>query len=104
MKRASIISIGDELLQGLITDRVAEPAMHRLHGLPLAVVEQALEILRGCRALGVATEAARELVGKLTEPPQERTRRPIRHARKRTKLSKIVQVRNLGSSCTKHWI
>jgi hypothetical protein len=32
--------IGDEVLEGLVAGRVAQPSMYRLHGLPLAVVEQ----------------------------------------------------------------
>ena len=39
--------VRDELLEGLIADRVAEPSMHRRHGLPLAVVEEAFEVLTG---------------------------------------------------------
>ena len=96
--------VRDEMLQGLIADRVAEPAMHRLHGLPLAVVEEAFEVLTGDRALRLATEAAREPVGEVAESPQERASRPLGHAQKRRKFSTLVQVRNFGSSGTKHWI
>ena len=96
--------VRDELLQGLIADRVAEPSMHRLHGRPLAVVEEPFEVLTGRRALRVATEAARKAIGECAELPQERSSRPLCHALKRIELSTFVQVRNLESSCTKHWI
>ena len=36
----------------LIAARIAQPAMHRLHGLPLAVVEEPVEILAGGRRCG----------------------------------------------------
>ena len=96
--------ICDELLQGLIADRVAEPSMHRLHGLALAVVEESFEVLTGRRALWVATEAARKPIGECAEPSQERASRPIRHALKRIELSRFVQVPNFGSPRTRYWI
>ena len=92
------------MLQGLIAARVAEASMHRLHGLPLAVVEQRVEVLTGRRTLGLPTEAVGEAIGKLSEPLQERSSRPLRHTLKSTKLSTLVQVRKIGSSRTTCWI
>ena len=92
------------MLQGLIADGVAEPPMHRLHGFPLAVVEQRVEVLTGRVALRVSAEAVREPVGKVSESLQERSNRPLRHALKSTKLSTLVQARRIGSSRTTCWI
>ena len=48
-------------------DGIAEPPMHRLHGFPLAVVEERRHVLTGRFALGVAREARGELVGELSD-------------------------------------
>jgi hypothetical protein len=85
--------VRDEMLQRLVADRIAQPPMHGLHRLPLAVVEEGFEILTGRLALRASGEAARELVGKLAEPSQERASRWLGHARQRTQLSSSVQVR-----------
>ncbi len=64
--------------------------MHGLHGLPLAVVEDRVEILTGRRALRRPIETVGELVGKLAEPSQQRAGRRFRHAPQRTQLSAFV--------------
>lgn len=71
----------DEVLERLIVLRIPEPPMHRLHGLPLAVVEQAVDVLAGGRALGPSTEARTEPVQVLTQALQQRPCRPCGHAR-----------------------
>ena len=81
---------GDEVLQRLVAPRIAEPPMHGLHGLPLAVVEDRVEILTGRRALRRSIETVGELVGKLAEPSQQRAGRRFRHAPQRTQLSAFV--------------
>jgi hypothetical protein len=85
------------MLQGLVADRIAEPSMHRLHGLPLAVVEERGDILARGLALRTAREVASELVGELAKPSQERPSRDLRHAQKRARHSSFAQVRNLES-------
>ena len=62
----------DEALQGLITTRVAQPAMHRLHGLALAVVEERVEILARRFPLGTPAETRAEPVHELAQPSEER--------------------------------
>ena len=70
----------DEVLQRLILARIAQPAMHRLHGLALAVVEQAVEILAGRVPLRLPTEARAESIQELAQAPQQRPCGPRRHA------------------------
>ena len=55
--------------------------MHRLHRLPLAVVEQPVDVLAGRLALRLATEARTEAVQELAQAPQQRARGPRRHGR-----------------------
>ena len=55
--------------------------MHRLHGLPLAVVEQAVEILTGGVPLRLPAEARAEPIEVLAQAPQQRPRGPRRDAR-----------------------
>src|SRR5207244_2020674 len=71
----------DEVLERLILAWIAQPAVHRLHGLPLAVVEQAVEILTGGGALRPSAEAGAEPIEVLAQASQQRPRRPRRHAR-----------------------
>jgi hypothetical protein len=54
--------------------------MHRLHGLPLAVVEETFEVLRRRGALRMTREAVCESIRKRAEPLQERSCRLRRHA------------------------
>lgn len=94
--------VGDEMLQGPITGRVAEPPMHRLHGLPLAVVDEGVDVLTGRIALRVTIEAVGEPVRKLSEPLQERPNRPLCHERQRIRPLALVQVRSFEASRTRH--
>ena len=55
--------------------------MHRLHGLPLAVVEQSLEILTGGVPLWLPAEAGAEPIEVLAQASQQRPRGPRRHPR-----------------------
>jgi hypothetical protein len=73
--------VRDEVLQRLILPGIAQPAMHRLHRLPLAVAEQAVEILTGRLTLRAPAEAGAEAVEELAQPSQECPRGPRRHAR-----------------------
>ena len=57
----------DEVLQRLILARLAQPTMHGLHGLPLTVVEQAIEILTGRVPLRLAAEAGAEPIQRLAQ-------------------------------------
>jgi inactivated superfamily I helicase len=88
------------MLQGLIRRRIAQAAMHRLHGLPLAVVEQPVEIPSRRLALRPPTEADAELIDKRPEALQDLAGVAIVHARYRRESGSSVQVRNLGSRCT----
>ena len=58
----------DEVLQPLVVARIAQPPMHRLHGLPFAVVEQSLHVPTRVRAMRSPTKAAGELIEKRPEP------------------------------------
>lgn len=53
--------------------------MHRLHRLPLTVIEQAVEILTGRVALRLSTEARAEAIEKLAQSAQQRPRGARRH-------------------------
>ena len=55
--------------------------MHRLHRLPFAVVEQAVEILTGRVSLRLSTEAGAKSIEELAQASQQRPRGPRRHAR-----------------------
>ncbi len=55
--------------------------MHRRHGLPLAVVQQPVEVLTRGSPLRLAAEARAEAVEKLAQASQQRTRRASGHAR-----------------------
>ena len=61
----------DEVLQRLILARLAQPTMHGLHGLPLTVVEQAIEILTGRVPLRLAAEAGAEPIQILAQASQQ---------------------------------
>ena len=92
------------MLQGLVGDRVAQAAMHRLHGLPLAVVEEPFDVLTGRVALDAASETVVERVGERAEASQHSAGVPLVHTRNRKKSQASVQVRSFGFSCTKRWI
>jgi hypothetical protein len=55
--------------------------MHRLHRLPLAVIEQAVEILTGGVPLRLTAEARAEPIEVLAQASQQRSRWACRHAR-----------------------
>ena len=57
------------MLRRLVLPRLTQLAMHRLHGLPLAVVEQPVEILTRRVTLRLPTEARTEAVEELTQAP-----------------------------------
>jgi hypothetical protein len=85
----------DEVRHRLILARIAQPSMHRLHGLPLAVVEQAVEILTGGVPLRLSAEARAEAVQVLAESSQQRARTHWSRVQ-RTELQKKVQARFLS--------
>jgi hypothetical protein len=62
--------------------------MHRLHRFPLAVIEQAVEILAGGVTLRLATEAGAEPIEALSQASQQRSRGPRRHTRSVPNLTK----------------
>jgi hypothetical protein len=74
--------------------------MHRLHGLPFAVVEEAFEVLTGGIALDTPAEAIRELIGELAEAIEQRSRAARIHARKSREFAPESTVRSFGSRCT----
>jgi len=57
----------DEVLEGLIGDRLGHPRQHRLHRLALAVAEDALDVGPKSHQLRAMTKAALELL----EPAHE---------------------------------
>jgi hypothetical protein len=77
------------VLERFVAARVPQAAMHRLHRLPLAVVEQRVQILTGRRVPGTTIDAVGELIGKLSEPSQQWSSRALRHAQKRMKVSTL---------------
>lgn len=83
--------MGDEVLQSLVVPGIAQPAMHRLHRLALAVVEQPAHIPTRIRALRASSKAAGELIEKRAEPFQQRARRWIGHASEHRKFRRSVQ-------------
>jgi hypothetical protein len=64
----------DEVLERLILARVTQSAMHRLDGLPLAVIEQAVEILARPLPLRPSAEAGAEPIEVLAQASQQRPR------------------------------
>ena len=83
----------DEVLQALIGTGIAQPSVHRLHRLPLAVVEQPLQIPTGVGPVRPATETAGELIEKRPEPRQQRARPGLGHASEGTESAAFVQVK-----------
>jgi hypothetical protein len=69
------------VLERLILAGITQSPVHRLHGLPLAVVEQSVEILTGGLALRLAAEAGAEPIEELAQSSQQRPRGPRRHTR-----------------------
>jgi hypothetical protein len=69
------------VLECLILARITQSTMHRLHGLPLAVVEQPVEILRRGLPVRLTAEAGAEHTEELAHASQQRPRGPRRHDR-----------------------
>lgn len=59
--------MGDEVLQPLVGAGIGEAAVHGLHRLPLAVVEQAFDVATGIAALDTPAQAPLELIEKCAE-------------------------------------
>jgi hypothetical protein len=74
--------------------------MHRLHGLPLAVVEEALQVLTRGSPLDRPAEAIGESIEKVTEPIKQRFCAARFHGRQRKKLRSESTVRSFGSRRT----
>jgi hypothetical protein len=85
--------VRDEMLQPLIRPRIAEPSMHRLHRLALAVVQQTLPVAAGVRPVRATTEAADEVIEKRAESRQQCARPGIGHASEGTESAGKVQVK-----------
>ena len=85
--------MGNEVLQALIGPRIAQPTVHRLHRLPVAVAEKPLQVPTGVGPVCSPTEARRELIEKLPEPHQHRARPGVRHASEGTESAVFVQVK-----------
>jgi hypothetical protein len=71
----------NEVLERLIVARIAQTPVHRLHRLPLAVVEQPVDVLRGDLTLRLPAEARAEPIEKQAQSPQQCPCGPRRHAR-----------------------
>ena len=65
--------------------------MLRLHGLPLAIVEQPVEILTRRVALRLSAEARAEAIEELTQASQQRARRSSGHARSVSNLHNLYK-------------
>ena len=81
------------MLQALRGTGIAEPSVHRLHRLPLAVVEQSLQVPAGVGAVPLATETPGELIEKRPQARQQRARPGIRHTSEGTESAVFVQVK-----------
>ena len=97
-RSASHGRIGDEVLQRLVTARVAQAPMHRLHGLPFAIGEERVEILTGGLPLRLAAEARTEAIQELAQAPQQRPRGPRRHTRSVLKSLKKYKPESLDQA------
>ena len=73
--------VRDEVLERLIVARIAQAPVHGLHRLPLAVVEQAVDVLGRGLALRLPAEARAEPVEELAQSSQQCPCGPRRHAR-----------------------
>ena len=99
----------DEVLEGLIRAGITESAMHRLHRLPFAVVEQAVEIPTDRLALRLATETGAEPVRVAAHAAKQGACGVRGHARDGTESRRAVQAKsalsgrnaqlNLAESC-----
>ena len=80
-------------LQALTRTGVAQPPVHRLHRLSLAVVQQSLQVPAGVGAVRTATETAGELIEKRAEPRQDGARPGFGHASEGTESAAFVQLK-----------
>ena len=71
--------VRDEVLKGLIGDRLGDAGQHRLHRLPLAVAEDALHVTPQRQQLRPMAEAAFELLEPAHQSLNARRRRVIDH-------------------------
>jgi hypothetical protein len=70
--------------------------MHGLHGLALAVADEADQVPTRGIALDLSPETVGELVGTLSEALQQRSDLGFVHERYRMEFASFVQVRNIG--------
>jgi hypothetical protein len=85
-----------------VNAKQVDPVLTLHAGLPLAVVDEGVDVLTGRIALRVTIEAVGEPVRKLSEPLQERPNRPLCHERQRIRPLALVQVRSFEASRTRH--
>jgi len=71
----------DEVLQRLVVARIAQAPVHRLHRLPLAVVEEPVDVLRRGLTLRLPAETRAEPVEEQAQSSQQCPCGPRRHAR-----------------------
>ena len=99
----------DEVLEGLIRRRLADPRQHRRHRLARAVAQQAVDVLPQRHVLRPMTEAVLELIQPARQATQQRPRVPIEHRaaayrnRANSTMSSIVitrQIRNVSDDLT----
>jgi hypothetical protein len=83
----------DEVLQALIRAGIAQPTVHRLHRFPGAVVQQALKVPAGIRAVRVPAKTPGELIEKRPKARQQRARPGLGHASEGTESAAFVQVK-----------
>jgi hypothetical protein len=69
----------DEVLEGLVRDRLGDAGQHRLHRFALAVAEDALHIRPQRQQLRAMAKAALELLQPAYEPLDARGRRSVDH-------------------------
>ena len=71
--------VRDEMLKGLIGDRLGDASQHRLHRLSIAVAEDALDVAPQRHQLRAMTEAAFELLQPADESLNARRGRVVDH-------------------------
>jgi hypothetical protein len=91
--------VRDEVLEGLVGDRLGDPRQHRLHRLPLAVAEHAVHVRAQRQQLRAMAEAALELLQPSNQSLHARRRSGIdqcaagyRNRAKSTMSSKAITV------------
>lgn len=88
--------MGDEVLERLRVAWIAETPVHSLQRLPLAVPEQAVDVLRGRVPLRLAAEARTELIKALAQSSRQRAR-GLSSREQRTERRAPVQAKSLRS-------